>query len=500
MLIIRHHYHGKLMKTYRFNGPVVTVGSSRFAHIRLLGANVSPQHAAFERHGRRKWTLMDFNMHPATFINGAAITEAAMVEKCMIKIGDHELEFIPARKVPLIFDSRFDSRNAERAYSTPFTTSIDKQLVILKTRRNVVESHVLSANHPITFGPTADCMFQLQVEKKTLEPVKFTELTRQYTDRVGPYEVIRVPVADDKSIESEKMIFEKEMRKPVGFSALGLIVFLIVFIGIPMPKQDQKPESNVYTRMIFDSKILKQKRAQLTSTGSRRGVVAAGGGNVAENQKQQTQAASKTITNLRSSGLQSVIGKIAARASQSARLFASLGAMPSADASVGPVGGGAQLGKAVSLGAGGTGGKEFKIAGIGTGGKGGKSGSYREGVGLGTGSIGSGDVGVDDEESVVEGGLDKEVIAAVIKEHLGQIRYCYERQLSGNPNLLGKVKVRFQIGADGTVGTENIGQSTLKNAVVEECILRRIAKWKFPKPKGGTQVNVSYPFLFKSVN
>jgi TonB family protein len=62
------------------------------------------------------------------------------------------------------------------------------------------------------------------------------------------------------------------------------------------------------------------------------------------------------------------------------------------------------------------------------------------------------------------------------------------------------VKVRFTISGDGGVDSQSVAQTTLKSAMVEECILRRIATWKFPTPKGGTKVLVSYPFLFKSVN
>jgi TonB family protein len=83
---------------------------------------------------------------------------------------------------------------------------------------------------------------------------------------------------------------------------------------------------------------------------------------------------------------------------------------------------------------------------------------------------------------------------------LGQIRYCYERQLSASPDLYGKVAVKFVIGAAGEVTSQQIGSSTLKNAMVEGCILRRVARWKFPNPKGGTSVIVTYPFLFKSLN
>ena len=105
-----------------------------------------------------------------------------------------------------------------------------------------------------------------------------------------------------------------------------------------------------------------------------------------------------------------------------------------------------------------------------------------------------------DEETVIEGGLDRDAIAEVIRRNLGQIRYCYERQLSSNPDLYGKVMVKFTIGAAGQVGDPRVDNTTLKSAMVEGCILRRMASWKFPEPKGGTLVHVSYPFLFKALD
>lgn len=111
-----------------------------------------------------------------------------------------------------------------------------------------------------------------------------------------------------------------------------------------------------------------------------------------------------------------------------------------------------------------------------------------------------GKVGMDilDAEADVEGGLDPEVIAQFIRARLGEILYCYERQLSINPALYGKVTTQFLIGSGGQVEIARVTQTSLKNASVESCVTQRIQKWKFPTPKGGSQVSVTYPFLFKN--
>ena len=116
------------------------------------------------------------------------------------------------------------------------------------------------------------------------------------------------------------------------------------------------------------------------------------------------------------------------------------------------------------------------------------------------GSTGQAGIGLIEDEIEVAGGLDREVIAQYIKSQLGYILYCYERQLSAKPSLQGKVSVQFTIGGDGYVNTQKVSDTTMGDPTVEGCMLSKIAKWKFPSPKGGTQVNVTYPFLFKSTN
>ncbi|HAA53264.1 MAG TPA: hypothetical protein DCE42_00830, partial [Myxococcales bacterium] len=66
-----------------------------------------------------------------------------------------------------------------------------------------------------------------------------------------------------------------------------------------------------------------------------------------------------------------------------------------------------------------------------------------------------------------------------------------------NAKLAGKIVVSWIISGSGDVQTANVTQTTMNNERVENCIIRRILRWKFPQPKGGGQVKVNYPFLFK---
>ena len=99
-------------------------------------------------------------------------------------------------------------------------------------------------------------------------------------------------------------------------------------------------------------------------------------------------------------------------------------------------------------------------------------------------------------DPIILGSLDKSLIDAVIKRNMNQIRYCYQRELTLNPKLQGKLTVKFIIAKDGTVSSATIKSTTLENPAVEDCVTGRFMRFQFPEPKGGGIVIVSYPFVF----
>jgi hypothetical protein len=141
------------------------------------------------------------------------------------------------------------------------------------------------------------------------------------------------------------------------------------------------------------------------------------------------------------------------------------------------------------------GGGAIGIGGIGTYG-GGKSRRGYGDVNLGSGN--KDETAISASKLILVGGLEKEVIARIIQRHWAQIKYCYEKELTKNPNLYGKVVIQFTIGATGKVDEAHIAQTEMNNEGVEGCILRNVKMWMFPQPKGGGVVLVTYPFIFKS--
>jgi hypothetical protein len=54
------------------------------------------------------------------------------------------------------------------------------------------------------------------------------------------------------------------------------------------------------------------------------------------------------------------------------------------------------------------------------------------------------------------------------------------------------------INETGAVSTSQVASTTMNSATVETCVASRVRTWIFPKPKGGGQVVVQYPFVFKA--
>ena len=96
------------------------------------------------------------------------------------------------------------------------------------------------------------------------------------------------------------------------------------------------------------------------------------------------------------------------------------------------------------------------------------------------------------------GELPKTVIKAYIATKMGAIKACYQKGLQSNPDLSGKIKVKFLIQPNGAVNPAKIDESTIGNDAVENCVLNNVKAWKFPQAKGGGITNVVYPFVFAS--
>lgn len=95
----------------------------------------------------------------------------------------------------------------------------------------------------------------------------------------------------------------------------------------------------------------------------------------------------------------------------------------------------------------------------------------------------------------VSGRLPPEVIQRIVRQNYGRFRMCYEQGLARNPNLEGRVSVRFVIGRDGSVSNVANGGSDIPDSGVVNCVVRAYYGLSFPQPEGGI-VTVVYPIMF----
>lgn len=475
-IYVEHRYNGRLLKAVRLDArrKRVTIGASRDADIRLLGQEIGGIQAVLE-YEDPQWTVYDLGANFPSEINGKPFIEHPVKDQTVVKFGSHELQITPREGSHPLF-----------VLEKPTKGAPTHQQVVILYKGKVVQTEILGKTDAFTYLYAG-------------EDLTFNAATSEawVSSLHGDLEVRQrwVHVAD--GIGRDPVAIDPELTKSI-LAVFGVLLFLSPILYF-FRNQDTQPAPSKITQMIYDAKVIKKKREQSIEIKTK--MVGSNNNRMSENQNESGQMATgpktistKVISNIKASGLSKLIGKIALRAGNTSVMVQSVGT-PEQNAKAHGVSAGTMIqGKLETKGEG------YKISNVATGGKAGGSTAYKDGANMAAGSVGTGEVGVIDEETVIEGGLDREVIASVIKDELGQIRYCYERNLSANPNLMGKVSIKFTIGSGGDVTSQQIGATTLNNAMVEGCILRRVARWKFPQPKGGTSVLVTYPFLFKALN
>ena len=497
-IFLEHKKGEKLQKYLRVkpNRSLFLIGSSAEADLRIGGEGIAGCHAAL-RYRAPNWYVCDISglggSSSLLKVNDQVVTESVVDGTTRVEIGGHRLQlFTKERSAPMMKES--EAANSKLALHQ----------VVVRVRGKVAETRILGANEAFSYHD-GDKKRSLPAPK-TGAWVKTQEGARLIQQRL---------VTAQEMAEMDRIEIDRDMRKPLAI-ALAMLMFFIGMMAIVGSKADKKTEVVLDKKsmdIIFNAKAVQKKKVESQKIVKAAKAKAGGTNEAAPVQKNVIAAApeesqaptksptsSRALTSLRQAGLSALVGKIAKRANKAGIMVATTGVSADNKAagraffSTGTTttGGGGSASKV---------GPSFRLGGVATGGKAGGVGNVKDGTALAGGSVGSGDiVALVDEETVVEGGLDKDAIAEVIRRNLGQIRYCYERQLSSNRDLYGKVLVKWMIGASGEVISPRVDTTTLKSAMVEGCILRRMASWKFPEPKGGTQVNVSYPFLFKALD
>jgi len=94
------------------------------------------------------------------------------------------------------------------------------------------------------------------------------------------------------------------------------------------------------------------------------------------------------------------------------------------------------------------------------------------------------------------GKLDAHIVRQKIYKDLPKINRCYESALRYEPELSGKVKVRFDVMRKGQVQAVRVLENTTGHAGVERCVARVLGSIKFPTRRSGKPLSFTFPFIF----
>lgn len=94
------------------------------------------------------------------------------------------------------------------------------------------------------------------------------------------------------------------------------------------------------------------------------------------------------------------------------------------------------------------------------------------------------------------GGLSREQVQRTVRQHINEVRFCYQQELQSRPDLEGRVAVQFLVNPNGTVMTSALAQSSGTVGDVGQCVSQSVRRWTFPASDGPT--SVTYPFVLQS--
>jgi hypothetical protein len=77
--------------------------------------------------------------------------------------------------------------------------------------------------------------------------------------------------------------------------------------------------------------------------------------------------------------------------------------------------------------------------------------------------------GFEPDTALAPGSRFEEIVRHIIRRHIDEVKWCYQQELSRQPELAGKILVQFTVAA--------------------------VRRWQFPKPLGGGRMIINYPFV-----
>lgn len=100
------------------------------------------------------------------------------------------------------------------------------------------------------------------------------------------------------------------------------------------------------------------------------------------------------------------------------------------------------------------------------------------------------------KKATVTGALDKEIVRRIVRAHINEVRHCYNQALQKNPKANGTITLEWTINSVGKVEKAKVASNKVKARGFGKCVSKAVGRWKFPKPRDGATVLVTYPFEF----
>jgi hypothetical protein len=98
-----------------------------------------------------------------------------------------------------------------------------------------------------------------------------------------------------------------------------------------------------------------------------------------------------------------------------------------------------------------------------------------------------------DKATRVTGRLPPPLIQSIVRSRYPEIQRCYELGLAREPQLKGKITIRFVIERDGSVRRVRLVDSAVQDDEVMRCVVAEFYRLHFPEPNGGiVTVEVSH--------
>ena len=89
----------------------------------------------------------------------------------------------------------------------------------------------------------------------------------------------------------------------------------------------------------------------------------------------------------------------------------------------------------------------------------------------------------------------RDMIRKRVRDYLPELEEVYTDAIRRNPDLRGKLLVRFRIDPSGKILRAESADASFRDAAFVNAVLDKIRRWTF-EPTGGRAVEVLYPFVF----